>query len=257
MADELKVALIQTALIWEDPAANRDNFTKKIDGVASDIDLIVLPEMFTTGFTMTPRNLEDPAGNDTLLWMKDTARTKNMALLGSIPFLESQEYTNRLFFVKPNGETDWYDKRHTFTLAGENKVYRAGKKRLVVDYKGFKICPMICYDLRFPVWSRYKDDYDVLVYVANWPEPRIAAWDTLLRARAIENVAYCIGVNRIGEDANSLKYPGHSAVYDQLGNQMVYSNSEETIYSTLSITNVLETRNKLKFLADRDEFNLL
>ena len=167
-------------------------------------------------------------------------------------------YTNRLIFcLSLTAEIYWYDKRHTFTLAGEDKVYKSGDKRLVVDYKGFRICPMICYDLRFPAYGRgIKEDYDVLLYVANWPEPRIDAWATLLKARAIENMAYCIGVNRIGEDANDLKYPGHSTVFDSLGNQMVYSEMEEILYTGLSMSNIIETRDRLRFLEDRDNFSL-
>lgn len=257
MSQDLQIALIQTSISWEDPIQNKINLSKKIDAISSDVDLIVLPEMFTTGFTMTPGNLGGSEGRKTVLWMQKTAKSKNMAIVGSIPYPENNEYTNRLYFVEPSGETNHYDKRHTFTLAGEDKVYKSGNERLVVDYKGFRICPMICYDLRFPLWARYCGDYDVLLFVANWPEPRIAAWDCLLKARAIENMAYCIGVNRIGKDANNLKYPGHSAVYDSLGNQVVYSENEEIIYATLSMQNILETRNKLKFLADRDDFSLL
>lgn len=256
MAKELKVALVQTSILWENPEGNRDSLLAKIELISSDVDLIVLPEMFNTGFTMNPEILEDSAGKDTLLWMKEIARTKEMAVLGSIPYKENKEYTNRLFFVRPSEKTDWYDKRHTFTLAGEDKVYKSGNERLIIDYEGFRICPMICYDLRFPVWSRYNDDYDVVLYVANWPKPRIAAWDTLLKARAIENMAYCVGVNRIGEDANNLEYSGHSAVYDCLGRQIVYSEKEEIIYATLSKEHILSTREKLRFLADRDYFTL-
>mgnify|MGYP000530300341 CR=1 FL=1 len=257
MSQELKVALVQTSILWEDPLGNRTVLSTKIESISSEIDLIVLPEMFTTGFTMTPENLSDSEGKETLLWMQETAKSKSTAIIGSIPYLENNEYTNRLFFVEPNGNTNWYDKRHTFTLAGEDKVYRSGNKRLIIDFKGFKICPMICYDLRFPVWARYREDYDALLYVANWPKPRITAWDTLLCARAIENMAYCIGVNRIGQDANNLYYSGHSAVYDCLGEQIAYSENEEIIYATLSKEHIVSTREKLKFLADRDEFNLL
>jgi len=256
MSRELKVALVQTSILWENPKGNRDCLSAKIESISSNVDLIILPEMFTTGFTMNPENLPDAQGKETLLWIQETAKSKNTAIAGSIPYYENNEYTNRLYFIEPNEKTYWYDKRHTFTLAGENKVYKSGNERLVVDYKGFKICPMICYDLRFPVWARYNDDYDLLLYVANWPKPRIAAWDTLLKARAIENMAYCVGVNRIGEDANKLQYSGHSAVYDCLGKQITYSEKEEIIYSTLSKEHIVSTREKLKFLEDRDSFTL-
>jgi len=256
MPQDLKVALVQTSILWEDPTGNRTNLSNKIESISSDIDLIVLPEMFTTGFTMTPENLSDSEGKETLLWMQETAKLKNTAISGSIPYLENNEYTNRLFIVEPNGNTNWYDKRHTFTLAGEDKVYQSGNERLIVDFKGFKICPMVCYDLRFPVWARYDGDYDILLYVANWPKPRIAAWDALLKARAIENMAYCVGVNRIGEDDNKLSYSGHSSVYDCLGEQIAYSEKEEIIYATLFKEHIVSIREKLKFLDDKDGFTL-
>lgn len=256
MAKELKVALVQTSILWENPNGNRDSLSAKIESISPDVNLIILPEMFNTGFTMTPEKLTDSEGKKTILWMQEIAKSKNAAVTGSIPYMESQKYTNRLFFVRPNGKTDWYDKRHTFTLAGEDKVYSSGKERLIVDFEGFRICPMICYDLRFPVWARYDADYDVLVYVANWPKPRISAWDVLLRARAIENMAYCIGVNRIGKDANELEYSGHSAVYDCLGEQITYSEKAEIIYADLSKEHITSTRGKLKFLDDRDSFLL-
>lgn len=256
MPEELKIALVQTSILWEDPEGNRTNLSTKIESIPSEVDLIVFPEMFTTGFTMTPGNLSDSEGKETLLWMQETAKSKSTAIVGSIPYHEKNEYTNRLYFIEPSGKTYWYDKRHTFTLAGEDKVYKSGNERLIIDYKGFKICPMICYDLRFPVWARYDGDYDVLLYVANWPKPRIAAWDTLLKARAIENMAYCIGVNRIGEDANKLQYSGHSSVYDCLGEQIAYSEKEEIIHATIFKEHLVSIREKLKFLDDKDRFTL-
>ena len=256
MTAKLNIALIQTTLHWEDPEANLTMFDEKIASISKVIDLIVLPEMFSTAFTMTPGNVEKESGEKTLEWMQQMAQKKNAALLGSIVFNSDGKNYNRLFFVHPNGEYKFYDKKHTFTLAGENKVYESGSEKLIVDYKGFKICPLICYDLRFPVWSRNVEDYDALVYVANWPKPRITAWDTLLKARAIENMAYCIGVNRIGLDNLGYEYPGHSAVYDALGNQMVYSEEEEILHAILEKSQLESTRNKLKFLDDRDAFIL-
>jgi len=257
MAKELKVALIQSSLIWEKPRQNRTNFTKKVHTVSSDVDLIILPEMFTTGFTMNPEHLDREEGQLTLAWMQKMSCEKNAALVGSLPFYENGNHTNRLFFTKPDGSYLHYDKRHTFTLAGEHKVYKAGTERLVLEYEGFRICPMICYDLRFPVWARNTEDYDVLLYVANWPKPRIGAWDALLKARAIENMAYAIGVNRIGTDESGHQYSGHSAVYDGLGEQIGYSEKEEILYATLSKEHILSSRKKLQFLDDRDEFNLI
>ncbi|MEM8927496.1 MAG: amidohydrolase [Bacteroidota bacterium] len=257
MEMELKVALVQSHLIWENPEANRERFAEKIDGITNEVDLIVLPEMFTTGFTMKPNEIDTSEGERTLQWMEDCASKKNTALCGSLVFNEKNHYFNRLFFVLPEGEHFHYDKKHTFTLAGENKVYKAGNKKVVFEYKGFRICPLICYDLRFPVWARNREDYDILIYVANWPKPRINAWDALLKARAIENMAYCIGVNRIGLDGMGHEYPGHSAVYDVLGNGLGYTEREEVIYATLSKEHVENYRTKLRFLADRDAFNLI
>ncbi|MGB5203454.1 amidohydrolase [Eudoraea sp.] len=252
----LKIALIQTALIWENPLENRHLFSEKIREIPNDTDMIILPEMFTTGFTMNPERVNAKEGEITVKWMKETAREKNMALVGSISFKKKNNFTNRLFFIYPDGTSKSYDKKHTFTFAGEDKVYGSGTKRLVISYKGFRICPLICYDLRFPVWSRYKGDYNVLLFVANWPEPRIEAWDTLLKARAIENMSYCIGVNRLGEDNNTHRYPGHSALYDPLGNQIVFSKKDEVLYASLSLKHLKDLRARFKFLEDRDHFSL-
>ncbi|MGD1946047.1 MAG: nitrilase family protein [Croceivirga sp.] len=256
MSEELKIALIQSHLLWENPEANRQLFADKIEGIPDDVDMIVLPEMFTTGFTMQPESIPFKEKEKTVEWMHDWAQKKDVALVGSIVNPEAQKYYNRLWFVAPNG-TWTYDKKHTFTLAGEDKVYKAGTIKQIISFRGFNICTMICYDLRFPVWARNSEDYDALLYVANWPKPRIEAWDTLLKARAIENMAYCIGVNRVGLDGEGHEYSGHSAVYDVLGNQMVYSEKEEILYTSLSKDYVQETRKKLKFLDDRDAFNLL
>ncbi len=165
----LNVALVQTSLLWENPKKNRDNLSKKIAALAKEVDLIVLPEMFTTGFTMTPQNIDRAEGQKTVDWMLEEVKKTGAAIVGSVPYFEDNTFTNRLFFAEPNGNLSQYDKRHTFTLAGEDQVYKAGNSHLIVDYKGFRINPMICYDLRFPVWARNTQDYDVLIYVANWP----------------------------------------------------------------------------------------
>lgn len=256
MSQELKIALVQSSLVWENPEQNRINFSKKISSISSDVDLIILPEMFTTGFTMRPQDIAIEEGKVTLDWMIQQANVKQSAIVGSIPFCENGNYTNTLFFVQPNGSYQRYDKRHTFTLAGESEVYKAGTKKLILDYKGFKICPMVCYDLRFPVWARNVENYDLLLYVANWPKPRITAWDTLLKARAIENMTYCIGVNRIGKDETGHEYSGHSAVYDCLGEQLAFTENEEIIYTVLHKDHITTVREKLKFLDDRDAFTL-
>ena len=253
----LKIALVQSSLHWENPIANRAMFSKKIEQIEGAIDVIVLPEMFTTGFTMSPQNIASEEGSLTLIWMKEIAARKNCAIIGSIVYNEKAIYYNRLFFVKPDGETYTYDKRHTFTLAGEHKKYQSGKKRLVVAYKGFNFCPLICYDLRFPVWSRNTENIDILLYSANWPEPRINAWDALLKARAIENMVFCIGVNRIGEDNEGHIYPGHTSIYSPLGNELSFSKKEEILIVEVTKNEIDLLRNKLSFLEDRDQFNLL
>ena len=254
---ELKIALVQSHLLWENPKANRDMFSKKMETISDVVDLIVLPEMFTTGFTMNPQNIALDEKSKTIEWMQHWAIKKDAILVGSIVNPEEGQFYNRLWWVHPNGESFTYDKKHTFTLAGEDKVYKAGTSKQIIDHKGFKICPLICYDLRFPVWARNMENYDVLLYVANWPKPRINAWDALLKARAIENMAYCIGVNRVGLDGLGHEYSGHSAAYDVLGNTLAYSEAEEILYVTLSKDHIVTNRNKLRFLEDKDDFNLI
>lgn len=252
----MEVSLVQTALQWEDPEANRSHIGTLLAPLAGTAELVVLPEMFTTGFTMTPENIDPAEAPRTLDWMREWARRADAALVGSLVWPQGDGFRNRLVFMKPDGQYATYDKRHTFTLAGEDKVYQRGNERLLVPFRGFTFCPMICYDLRFPVWSRNTDDFDVLLYVANWPEVRIAAWDTLLRARAIENLAYVIGVNRLGSDPNKHRYVGHSAAYDALGTPLAFAGKEEVLRVKLSRTHLSETRSKLRFLDDRDRFTL-
>ena len=259
MQNELTLALIQTDLAWENPAKNRSIFTNKIKGIGDSVDLIVLPEMFSTGFTMNPKKVAETMQGETVKWMKDLAKERNIAIMGSLVISENNNYYNRLLFVHPDGLIDIYDKRHTFTLAGEHKVYKAGKQKLIVNYKGFKIRPLICYDLRFPVWSRITEDYDVLIYVANWPKQRISAWDALLRARAIENMSYCVGVNRVGYDLNDHEYTGHSAVYDVLGHEItnIPKGTPSVDIVKLNKAHIKKYREKLQFLNDQDDFNLV
>lgn len=252
----LQLALVQTSLIWEAPEENRKILEQKISKISDKVNLIVLPEMFTTGFTMSPENIAQNQGSRTLEWMQRLAKEKDAAITGSLVVNDEGVFYNRLYFVQPNGIFAWYDKRHTFTLAGENLKYRSGNSRTIITYKGFRICPFICYDLRFPVWSRNTENYDLLLYVANWPEPRIAAWDTLLKARAIENMAFVAGVNRIGTDQEGHTYPGHSAVYDPLGASLGFSKNEEILEVTLEKSVFSYTRDRLLFLEDRDEFTI-
>lgn len=254
----MKVALIQTELSWENPNENLALLQEKINTISQYIDLIVLPEMFTSGFTMNPKSVAQTMQGEAVFWLKNVAKTKNCAITGSLVIEENDNYYNRLVFVFPSGEIQYYDKRHLFTLAGENKMYTAGNEKLIVDYKGFKICPLICYDLRFPVFARNVENYDVLIYVANWPKPRVNAWDILLKARAVENMSYVIGVNRIGVDANQHEYVGHSQVVDFLGNNSMEPQETEGVFiSELDIEKLIETRKKLNFLNDRDDFQLI
>lgn len=253
----MKVVLIQTDIIWEDAEQNRKNFEAKINSIASDVDLIVLPEMFTTGFSMHPEAIAEMMEGNSISWLKTIAKSKNTAITGSLVIKENNHFYNRLVFVFPSDEMQYYDKRHLFSLAGEDESYAAGAKKLIIEYKGWKICPLICYDLRFPVFSRNTEEYDLLLYVANWPIARITAWDALLRARAIENMCYTIGVNRVGEDGNNHPYPGHSQVIDFLGNTITESSENETILiAELDKQQLLETRKKLGFLSDRDVFKI-
>ncbi|MCM4155209.1 amidohydrolase [Gramella sp. AN32] len=258
MTGNLNVAIIQEDLIWENPEANRNLFSQRFEQLNEQVDLIILPEMFTTGFSMNAENLAEPENGKTLSWMKDNARKYDVAITGSVIIEEDKNYFNRLFFVYPDGSFKKYNKRHTFTLAKEHLTYTAGTERLLVEYKGWKICPLICYDLRFPVWARNTQDYDLLLYVANWPKTRVNAWDALLKARAIENMSYCIGVNRTGEDGDGYVYNGHSAVYDSLGILQSSEDFEKTFIQEIQLNkeHLNETRNKLRFLEDRDEFTL-
>jgi omega-amidase len=253
----MKVVLIQSALVWENPEANRIYFEDKINAIAEEVNLIVLPEMFTTGFTMHPAKIAETMNGETVLWMQSLAKAKNAAITGSVVIEENSNFYNRMLFVFPSGEIQHYDKRHLFTLAGEDKVYSRGNQKLIVDYLGWKICPFVCYDLRFPVFSRNVENYDLLIYVASWPKTRIKAWDTLLSARAIENMSYTIGVNRIGTDANGYDYIGHSQVVDSLGEYLIEPKEHEGVYiTTLDRSKLAEVREKLGFLSDQDSFEL-
>ena len=254
----LKTAMLQADLVWQNAEQNRQDFSVKINNIKEQVDLIILPEMFTTGFSMHPQKIGDTMHGETVAWMRKIASEKNAAVAGSVIIFANSKFYNRFLFIHPSGEINFYDKRHLFTLAGEDKVYQSGKGKLIVNYKGWKICPLVCYDLRFPVWARNVEDYDLLIYVANWPKIRIAAWDTLLKARAIENMCYTIGVNRVGVDANNYEYSGHSAAFDSLGEPVAETkeNTEETVVFTLDKNHTSEIRNKLGFLNDRDTFEI-
>jgi len=254
----LKIALIQADLVWQNAEQNRTHFFEKIKEIDKEVNLIVLPEMFTTGFSMQPQNNAEYMVGNTVKWMQKIALGNNTAICGSIIISENNKFYNRFIFVHPDGKIEYYNKRHLFTLAGEHTAYTQGEEKVIIHYKDFKICPLICYDLRFPVWARNVENYDVLIYVANWPKPRISAWDTLLKARAIENMCYTIGVNRIGIDANNLEYNGHTAAYNCLGEQVAKTleNKKDIAVVTLEKNHISEIRTKLNFLSDKDSFEI-
>jgi predicted amidohydrolase len=248
----MRITTIQYDIVWEDKETNLKNLTSKINTIQSDV--IVLPEMFTTGFTMTPKPLAESMTGKTIQWMKEIALTKDLAICGSIIIREEDKYFNRFIWVNPDGTIYHYDKRHLFL--NEDQNYTPGNKKLIIEYRGWKICPLICYDLRFPVWSRNSEDYDILIYVANWPDKRKLAWRSLLVARAIENQCYVIGVNRVGEGGR-LFYSGGTSLINALG-EVQYTNShiEEVWTETLSKYDLDKIRTQLPFLEDKDNFSI-
>jgi omega-amidase len=254
---ELRLALFQTDLHWCEPGANRAMLEEKIWTLKSSVDLIVFPEMFTTGFSMRASEFAEHINGTTGKWMQQMARQTGALVAGSMMCVDQGRYYNRLLFAFPEGRVEHYDKRHLFSPAEEHKTYTAGTERKLMEYKGWKIFPQVCYDLRFPVFSRNDLGFDLLLYVANWPQARIFAWQTLLKARAIENQCYTIGVNRVGQDGNNWNFPGSTMVCDFLGQTMVQAGDQpEIIELTLRKDELQEFRTKLDFLADRDQFDL-
>ncbi|SRR5579862_1252299 len=253
----LTISLIQSSLHWEDKTANLSMFEEKIRSIAEKTEIILLPEMFSTGFSMEPARLGENMNGPTVSWMKKMAAEKKAVLAGSIIAEEEGKYFNRLVWALPTGETGWYDKRHLFAFAGEDKCYKAGKKRFIASVNGWKINVLVCYDLRFPVWARQSgsgDEYDLLICVANWPERRIHAWKTLLVARAIENQCFVAGLNRVGSDGNQIEYNGDSMIVDPLG-QVLYQSEREEVYTfTLHKQKLTEVRERFPFLRDADHF---
>jgi len=274
----LTISLIQTKLHWEDKTANLQMLEDKILSINERTEIVVLPEMFSTGFSMKPEMLAEKMDGDTVNWMKKIAAQKKVILAGSIIIKESapsplqraggEAYYNRLIWMLPNGQYGIYDKRHRFAFAGEDDHYTAGTKRLIASVKGWKINLQVCYDLRFPVWSRQAPpppgevgrgpEYDVLIYVANWPERRSTAWKTLLQARAIENQCYVVGVNRVGNDGNSIDHSGDSMVIDPLGEILYHKKDEEDIFTlTLNKNHLQSIREKFPFWRDGDNFTII
>lgn len=258
MMDHLNISIIQSLLYWEDIDKNLTHFEIKISEIKTEVDILVLPEMFTTGFTMKPELFAEEHGGKGLQWMTKNAIKKNCVIVGSIAVKENNCYYNRLYWVMPDGSYQYYNKRHLFRMGNEHSYYTAGEKKLIVDYKGWKICPLVCYDLRFPVWSRNtkNNSYDVLIYVANWPEVRSYPWKQLLIARAIENQSYVIGVNRIGEDGKGIAHSGDSVIIGPKGEIMTKDTAhKDVIISQLLNYNTLQDfRNQFPAIEDADDF---
>lgn len=264
---DITVAAVQSQLFWENKEANLHMFGEKIRAISSPLDLLVLPEMFTTGFSMNAHQLAEPTDGPTLEWMRKQASVLNAVVTGSFIAEEKGKYFNRLLWVRPDGTYAHYDKRHLFRMAAEEKTYSAGDTKLIVDLHGWKVCPLVCYDLRFPVWSRNRwtktedelvADYDLLVYVANWPERRVMVWKTLLMARAMENNAYVIGANRIGNDGANIFHSGDSAIIDFKGASLKNAviSREEIISDKLSYQLLKEFRTSFPAGLDADSFQL-
>lgn len=258
----LRTALVQTDLYWKDKIANMAMLEEKIMNLDQAVDLIILPEMFPTGFTMDVQDVSEPMNLDTTKWLKQMAAQTNAVVTGSVIINDKGGYYNRLLWVTPEGKVEHYDKRHLFRMANEDAHYDTGMTRKIFEWKGWKIMPQICYDLRFPVWSRNRADesemeYDLIFYVANWPSPRISAWDILLQARAIENLSYSIGVNRIGKDGNNVPYCGHSAAYNFKGERLTYTEGhEEIVFVEMDLDALRDYRNKFPAWMDGDRFEL-
>lgn len=253
----MKIAIFQSELAWENPEENRKNIEQYFRDAPQSFDLFVLPEMFTSGFTMHPQEVAETMEGKTIVWLKELATERNCAITGSLVIKANGDYFNRMVFVFPTGDVQFYDKRHLFALAGEDKLYTKGAEKVIVQYKGWNICLQICYDLRFPVFVRNTEQYDLLIYVANWPQPRINAWDALLKARAIENMCYTVGVNRTGTDANKLQYPGHSQVLDCMGQEQLNAHNDSGIFCCeLNQLEQNAKRLQFNFLNDADRFTL-
>lgn len=260
---DIKVTIVQAPLEWNDRKANLKYFADRIKKLKNTTDLVVLPEMFGTGFITDVSLIEETMDGQTFQWMKATAASIKAVIVGSIALKEKGKFYNRLIWMRPDGTFESYDKRHLFRMGDEHLKYTPGKKRFITELKGWKVMPLVCYDLRFPVWSKNRminDDYeyDLLIYIANWPASRSYAWKTLLSARAIENQAYCVGVNRIGEDGKGIPHKGGSVILDFKGKLMACSkdNEPDEITETLNYSTLLEFRERFKVALDWDEFQL-
>lgn len=270
----LTITTIQPDLAWEDKTANLHHLEAQILSIPGNPELVVLPEMFSTGFSMRPEALAEPMDGPTVAWMQQVAARKKAILTGSVIIEEEGKYFNRLIWMLPNGQFGQYDKRHRFAYAGENEHYTAGQKRLIASVKGWRVLLLVCYDLRFPVWSRQAPartpikseeqapaaaalEYDLILYVANWPERRSLAWKSLLQARAIENQAFVVGVNRVGNDGNNVYHSGDSMIIDPLGEILYHGFAKEEVFTlTLQKEKLEEVRQRFPFWRDADRFSI-
>jgi len=262
----LSITTIQTNLHWEDKVANLTMLENKIKSIKEKTHIVILPEMFSTGFSMNAATLAETMDGQGVEWMKRISRENKIILTGSLIIEEDNHFYNRLIWMQPDGNFGYYNKRHLFGFAGEDKHYTAGNKRLICSVNGWKINLQICYDLRFPVWARQQHtgdensnpEFDLLIYVANWPERRSHAWKTLLTARAIENQCFVVGVNRTGKDVNDINHSGDSMIIDPMGEILYHQNGEEDIFTiSLEMETLSQIRAKLPFLKDADDFNIL
>lgn len=254
----LNIAIFQLNLVWENPAANLAKIDQLLQAVSETTDIVFLPEMFSTGFSMNVSELAETMDGQTLQWLKERSHEHQIALCGSLIVIENDLYSNRLVFVEPSGEVHFYDKRHLFTMGDEESHFQNGTERLIVQFKGWRICPLICYDLRFPVWSRNRNEYDLLVYSANWPQNRKEVWNTLLKARAIENQCYVVGANRVGVDGQKIAYSGNSQIFDAKGSLLTGLNddNEMIVSAEILFSELAKFRNSFPVLNDADSFSL-
>ena len=258
MSQNLNVFIIQSNVVWENISLNLTNFEQKIAEAPKNTDLIVLPEMFSTGFHPFPEKVSETMSGTAVIWMKNIAKNTNSAICGSLVIAENDKFYNRFVFITPDGLLYYYDKRHLFRMSNEFETFTPGTTSIIINYKGWRIKPLICYDLRFPVWSRNKNDYDVLMYVANWPTSRQTQWHTLLLARAIENQAYVVAVNRIGTDGNNFEYAGDSLVIDPKGDviQQFDLNTDKSGLATLNNELITKYRKTFPVHLDADKFEI-
>jgi omega-amidase len=254
----MKISVIQPDIVWEDKSRNFQNLSELISPLNNKTDIVVLPEMFNTGFSMNPSNLGESPGGETFVWMKDIAEKGNFGLCGSYMIKEKKNHFNRWVFVSPENFVIHYDKRHLFSMGGENRFFSAGKSRVTFSFRGFNISPYICYDLRFPVWSRNRNDSDLIVYSANWPEIRRNVWNILIKARAIENQCYVAGSNRTGTDGSGIKYCGDSAIINPWGESIVSAGRDKecSISAEISTTELSDFRKKFPVMNDADDFTI-